>query len=87
MDAYKGKEYKTILAWVEDGVGYLQFNRPKAMNAVNDVLLAESTDALEAYSADPEVKVIIICGNENVFAAGADLKAVPHESFPSPRLH
>ena len=76
MDAYKGKEYKTILAWVEDGVGYLQFNRPKAMNAVNDVLLAESTDALEAYSADPEVKVIIICGNENVFAAGADLKAV-----------
>jgi enoyl-CoA hydratase/carnithine racemase len=76
MEAYKGKEYKTILAWLEDGIGYMQFNRPKAMNAVNDVLLAESIEVLEAYSSDPEVRVIIICGNENVFAAGADLKAV-----------
>jgi len=76
MVPYKDKEYKTILAWVEDGIGYMQFDRPKAMNAVNEVLLAEATEVLEAYSADPEVRVIIICGNENVFAAGADLKAV-----------
>lgn len=76
MEFYKGKEYKTILAWVEDGIGYMQFNRPKAMNAVNEVLLAESTECLKLYNDDPEVRVIIVCGNENVFAAGADLKAV-----------
>lgn len=76
MEFYKGKEYRTINAWLEDGIGYMQFNRPKAMNAVNQELLAESTECLTAYNDDPEVRVIIICGNENVFAAGADLKAV-----------
>jgi enoyl-CoA hydratase/carnithine racemase len=73
---YKGIQYETILAWVEDGIGYLQFNRPKAFNAVNYKLLIEATEALNFYSEDPDVKVIIVCGNENAFAAGADLKFV-----------
>lgn len=73
---YRGINYETILAWVEDGIGYLQFNRPKAFNAVNYKLLLEATEVLNSYSEDPEVRVIIICGNENAFAAGADLKAV-----------
>lgn len=74
---YRGISYETILAWVEEGgIGYLQFNRPKAYNAVNYKLLLEATEALNFFSEDPAVKVIIICGNENAFAAGADLKAV-----------
>jgi len=73
---YRGINYETILAWVDNGIGYLQFNRPKAFNAVNYKLLLEATEALNFYSDDPEVKAIIICGNENAFAAGADLKAV-----------
>ncbi len=73
---YRGINYETILAWVEDGIGYLQFNRPKAFNAVNYKLLLEATEALNFYSEDPEIKAIIVCGNENAFAAGADLKAV-----------
>lgn len=73
---YRGINYETILAWVEDGIGYLQFNRPKAFNAVNYKLLLEATEALNLYSEDPEIKAIIVCGNENAFAAGADLKAV-----------
>lgn len=75
-EAYKGKEYKTILLHVEDGIGYLQFNRPKAFNAVNITLLDEAYEALCFYSEDPDVKVIVIYGNEQAFAAGADLKAV-----------
>lgn len=75
-EAYMGKEYKCILAWLENGIGYLQFNRPKAFNAVNSHLLVEATDCLQNMSADPEVKVIIIHGNEQAFAAGADLKEV-----------
>lgn len=73
-ESYLGKEYKTILAWVEDGIGYMQFNRPKAMNAVNFQLLDESLLVLQQYQYDPEVKVILICGNEVSFAAGADLR-------------
>lgn len=75
-EAYRGKEYNTVKAWVEDGIGYLQFFRPKAMNAVNEELLDESREVLNAYSTDPDVKVIIIHGNEKAFAAGADIKAV-----------
>lgn len=75
-ESYRSLNYKAVAAWVEDGIGYLQFNRPKAMNAVNPTMLAEATDVLNAYSADPDVQVIIVCGNEKVFCAGADLQAV-----------
>lgn len=73
-ESYKGRDYECILAWVEDDIGYLQFNRPKAMNAVNLQLLKEAYMVLEEYKYDPEVRVIIICGNERSFAAGADIK-------------
>ncbi|HZJ85346.1 MAG TPA: enoyl-CoA hydratase-related protein [Syntrophomonadaceae bacterium] len=76
MGSYKGLEYKTMLAWVEDGVGYSQLNRPKAFNALNVELMGEAYDLLMRYQEDPDVKVIVICGVENAFAAGADLKAV-----------
>jgi len=76
MENYKGKEYKTVLAWLEEGIGYIQLNRPKAFNAVNETLLNESYEVLTLMSEDPEVRCIIITGNENAFAAGADLKAV-----------
>jgi len=76
MENYKGKEYNTILAWVEDNIGYVQLNRPKAFNAINETLLNESYEVMNLMSEDPEVRCIIIHGHENVFAAGADLKAV-----------
>jgi len=36
--------------------------------------MGEIRDALKALDADPEVRVIIITGNERAFAAGADIK-------------
>lgn len=75
-DSYRGISYETVLAWVDDGIGYLQFNRPNAMNAVNPKMLEESTNILNGYSVDPEVKVIILSGSEHVFCAGADLQEV-----------
>lgn len=76
MESYKGLEYKTLIAWAEDGIGYSQLNRPKAFNALNVELMQESYDLLMRYQEDPDIKVIVICGDENAFAAGADLKAV-----------
>lgn len=76
MDWYKGKEYKNILTWVEDGIGFAQLNRPKAFNALNQALMEEACEVMNLYSVDPDVRCIIICGNENAFAAGADLRAV-----------
>ena len=73
MQSYKGRDYQAILAWVEDNIGYLQFNRPKAMNAVNLQLLYEAYMVLEEYKYDNDVRVIIIQGDERAFAAGADI--------------
>lgn len=75
--SYREKEYKTLLvSFEEPGIGIVQLNRPKAFNAVNMQLLEDSYDVLSNMQEDPEVKVIIITGNENAFAAGADLRAV-----------
>lgn len=75
--SYREKQFETILIKFEEpGICIIQLNRPKAFNAVNTTLLDEAYEALTAANDDPEVKVIIITGNENAFAAGADLKAV-----------
>jgi len=73
-DSYLGIEYKTILAYVEDGIGYMKFNRPHAMNAGSIELLDEAVVVIEQYKYDPEVKVILIYGEPHTFAVGADLK-------------
>jgi len=75
-EMYQGKEYRTIIAYLEDGIGYVQLNRPKAFNAVNAELLDECYDILGLFNDDPEVRVILVYGNDKAFAAGADLRAV-----------
>ncbi len=75
--SYREKEFKTlIITFEEPGILIMQLNRPKAFNAVNMQLLEDSYEALCGANDDPEVKAIIITGNENAFAAGADLRAV-----------
>jgi enoyl-CoA hydratase/carnithine racemase len=75
--SYRDKQYETCLvSFEEPGIGILQLNRPKAFNAVNVLLLDEAYEIMEGFHLDPEVRVIVIKGNENAFAAGADLKAV-----------
>lgn len=67
-------EFETLLVTVEDGIGIMQINRPKALNAVNAKLLEEAIVALTELENNPEVKAIIVTGGEKVFAAGADIK-------------
>lgn len=56
-------------------VALLTLNRPEAMNACNQALLASLRQELDALRFDPEVRVIIVTGaGEKAFCAGADLK-------------
>lgn len=61
-------------------VGILRLNRPKVLNALSPQLMVEMTGALEALDADPEVRVILLTGNERAFAAGADIKEMVEAS-------
>jgi len=73
--------YQNILTKIEDGVGIITLNRPKALNALNSDLLAELVAALEAWDADDAVRAIVITGSERAFAAGADIKEMAEKSY------
>ena len=62
-------------------VGLITFNRPQAMNALNNQLLRELMDALEAFDKNEAVGAMVITGNEKAFAAGADIKEMADKSI------
>ena len=59
---------------VTAGVAVLTLNRPGALNALSDALLAALKARLEALATDPEARVIILRGAGKAFCAGHDLK-------------
>jgi enoyl-CoA hydratase len=65
---------QNILVERHGGVGLVRLNRPQALNALNQALLVELMDALEALDADPEVGALVLTGSERAFAAGADIR-------------
>ncbi|WP_159709493.1 enoyl-CoA hydratase [Geminicoccus flavidas] len=73
--------YTNILVDRRDGVGLITLNRPKALNALNDELVAELNLALDGFDADPEIAATVITGSEKAFAAGADVKQMAQMSF------
>ncbi len=74
-------EYQNILVKVEDGVGLITLNRPKALNALNSELLKELIGVLEDWDRGSEVRCIVITGSERAFAAGADIKEMQPQSY------
>ncbi|HEY3402892.1 MAG TPA: enoyl-CoA hydratase-related protein [Ohtaekwangia sp.] len=58
----------------EPFVALIQLNRPKELNALNLQLMQELRDTLHALDKNDNVRVIIITGNDQAFAAGADIK-------------
>jgi enoyl-CoA hydratase len=74
-------EYQNILVKIEDGVGVVTLNRPKALNALNSELLAELIGVLEEWDRGAEVRCIVLTGSERAFAAGADIREMAPQSY------
>ena len=51
----------------------LSLNRPEKRNALNNATLQYLGELLQQAQANPEIKAVVITGNEHCFAAGADL--------------
>ncbi|MFA5522502.1 MAG: enoyl-CoA hydratase [Castellaniella sp.] len=62
-------------------VGLLTLNRPKALNALNNALIAELAAAMRVLDADDGIGAMVITGNEKAFAAGADIAAMQGWSY------
>jgi enoyl-CoA hydratase len=73
--------YELIDVGIEAKVATLKINRPKALNALCDQLIAEMTDALDGLENNPDVSVLILTGGADIFAAGADLKEMASKTF------
>ncbi|NJM06483.1 enoyl-CoA hydratase [Candidatus Gracilibacteria bacterium] len=65
-----------VLASVDGAVATLTLNRPKALNALSPQLMDELIEALTHLDDDRAVRAIILTGGPQVFAAGADIKAM-----------
>ncbi len=66
--------YENILVDVKGHVGIITFNRPQALNALNNKLVDETNLALQQFETDDAIHVIMLTGSEKAFAAGADIR-------------
>lgn len=73
--------YENILTETRGRVGLITLNRPKALNALNDVLVDELGAAFSAFEEDDGIGAIVITGSEKAFAAGADIGAMATFSY------
>ena len=62
-------------------VGIVRLARPEARNALSPSLMAELADAVDRLDSDPDVHCIVLAGSDEVFAAGADIKAMAERTL------
>jgi enoyl-CoA hydratase len=73
--------YHDIIVERKGRVGLITFNRPKALNALCDQLVAELGQALDEFEGDDAIGAILLTGSEKAFAAGADIKEMKDRTF------
>jgi len=61
-------------------IALVELNRPKELNALNPQLMGELRDTLQQLDKNDAVRVIILTGNHQAFAAGADIKQMADKS-------
>ena len=70
--------YENILFELQEGVGVLTFNRPKALNALNPKTLEEVSEVVERAQQDDNIRVLVLTGaGDRAFVAGADITTFP----------
>jgi len=72
---------------LDGNVALLRLNRPEARNALSPEVMERLAAELERLDPDPEVRCIVIAGSDEVFAAGADIKAMSERSFAEALYH
>jgi enoyl-CoA hydratase/carnithine racemase len=68
-------------------VAVLRLDRPEARNALSPEMMEEIASELEQLDADPDVRCVVIAGSDEVFAAGADIRAMSERSFEEALRH
>jgi enoyl-CoA hydratase len=74
-------DYEHIIVSTQGAVGIIQFNRPKALNALSAAMIVELNVALDGFENNAAISAIILTGNERAFAAGADIREMKDKTF------
>ena len=72
---------------VDGRVAVCRLNRPEARNALSPELMEELAAAAEGFDSDPEVRCIVIAGDDETFASGADIRSLRDRSFEESLRH
>jgi enoyl-CoA hydratase / 3-hydroxyacyl-CoA dehydrogenase len=72
--AGKPFEFKLVDLDVKGDIAWLTINRPEAMNALNEGVVAQLDANFSRAEQDPNVKAIVIQGAGKAFVAGADIR-------------
>lgn len=65
-----------VLVETHGRVAVLTLNRPNALNALNNEMIAQLAAAARQFEADDSISVMLLTGSEKAFAAGADISAM-----------
>jgi enoyl-CoA hydratase/carnithine racemase len=75
-----------ILFEVEDGLGVITLNRPKALNALSYGMILEMEKVIPGWEKDPAVKAVILRGaGDRAFCAGGDVAGLYREMRDDPK--
>ena len=66
--------YSTIDVRFQDNICFIRFDRPEFKNTINDVLIAEMSQALAA--CESRCSIVVLEGSEEVFCFGADFQGM-----------
>jgi enoyl-CoA hydratase len=70
-----------VLSRVEDGVGFVTLNRPKAINSLNQGMVDELRAVLSGWEQDADVRAVVLSGaGERGLCAGGDVVAIYHSA-------
>ncbi len=75
--------YQTLLVEERGTIRVVRLNLPDRLNPLDLVMREELHDAMQAVSADPAVRVVMLTGSGRAFCAGGDLGTM--EGITAPR--
>lgn len=67
-------QFKQIIVETKQNIAKVVLNRPEVYNALTGLMISELAIALENFTKNDEMKVLIITGSGNAFCSGGDFK-------------
>ena len=75
------RETDEVLTQIDDGVGLITLNRPKAINSLNQTMVDALSAVLTRWADDDAVRAVVLSGaGERGLCAGGDIVAVYHSA-------